>query len=126
MRCFNHPELDAVGICKVCQKGLCEACSVDLEHSLACKGKHESLAEATHALVLRSMRVQGTAGRSRYVVPAFYAFMGLMFSFFGLRGDSKADNLLLLMGLGFLVFAVVVFVANRRAFGPSNRAGESA
>lgn len=28
MKCFNHPTLDAVGLCKVCSRGVCRDCIV--------------------------------------------------------------------------------------------------
>jgi len=116
MRCFHHPELDAVGTCKVCNKGLCEACAADLGHSLACKGEHEALAESVHNLVLRNMQVQGVARKVSYAAPMLYAFMGLLFLVFGLRDGLQADRFEVYMGTGFLIFAVVVLQANRRAY----------
>ena len=41
MKCFNHNEIEAVGQCKQCYKGLCSNCVVDLGHGIACKDKHE-------------------------------------------------------------------------------------
>lgn len=37
MKCFNHPTIDAVAICKNCYKALCKDCLVDLENGIACK-----------------------------------------------------------------------------------------
>ena len=37
MKCFYHNDMDAVGICKSCKKGLCIDCAVDLGKGLACK-----------------------------------------------------------------------------------------
>ena len=38
MKCFNHHDRDAFGICKVCGKGLCLDCmSQDVEFSIYCK-----------------------------------------------------------------------------------------
>jgi hypothetical protein len=71
------------------------------------------------------MRVQGAAGKAKFVAPAFYAFMALLLLVFGIRSQSWADNLLVYMGLGFLVFAVVLFVANLRAFGKAKRPDET-
>jgi hypothetical protein len=36
VRCFHHPDVDAVGLCKGCGKGVCRACAVDLGQGLAC------------------------------------------------------------------------------------------
>jgi hypothetical protein len=30
MKCFNHSTVDAVGVCKHCNKGLCRECAVAL------------------------------------------------------------------------------------------------
>jgi hypothetical protein len=121
MRCFNHPHQEAHGICKVCSRGVCADCSADLGHSLACKNSHEQLAEELHALVLRSVSVQKAAKRSVYIAPVFFAFMGIVFLVTGFQESSRNSSLPTFMGLGFLVFAAVVLVINRRAYGKSEK-----
>ena len=37
MKCFNHPTVDAVAICKNCYKALCKECLVELDDGIACK-----------------------------------------------------------------------------------------
>lgn len=37
MKCFNHANTDAVGLCKNCYKALCHDCCVMYDTSLACK-----------------------------------------------------------------------------------------
>lgn len=39
MRCFNHAEIRAVGLCKNCCKGLCHNCLTDVGNGLACTGQ---------------------------------------------------------------------------------------
>ena len=41
MKCFSHPEVDAVGLCTACNRGLCAECAVDMRRGLACKGRCE-------------------------------------------------------------------------------------
>ncbi len=41
MKCFNHHQIEAVGICIKCNKGLCPECAEDTETGLYCKGKCE-------------------------------------------------------------------------------------
>jgi hypothetical protein len=38
VRCFHHPDAEAIGICKNCQKGLCANSAVDVGDGLACRG----------------------------------------------------------------------------------------
>ncbi len=37
MKCFNHHDRDAFGICKVCGKGLCLECLKDEKGIITCK-----------------------------------------------------------------------------------------
>lgn len=37
MKCFNHADRDAVGICKSCGKGICHECLVEIPDGIACK-----------------------------------------------------------------------------------------
>ena len=57
MRCFSHPDQDAVGICKSCQKGVCTACAVDLGKGLACRTTCEADVRALISLIDASMRI---------------------------------------------------------------------
>jgi len=121
MRCFNHPDREAHGTCKVCSRGVCTDCSADLGHSLACKNSHEELAQEIHAFVLRNLSVQKVTKRSIYIGPMFFGFMGIVFLVTGLQDSSGNSLLPTSMGLGFLVFAIVVLVFNRRAYGKAEK-----
>jgi hypothetical protein len=41
VKCFHHPDVDAVGLCKACGKGLCRSCAVDMGQGLACANSCE-------------------------------------------------------------------------------------
>ena len=115
MRCFNHSDKDAVGLCKACCKGLCHDCATDLEHGIACRGKHEPAVQAAHTMVVRAARIQSTTKRAKYVSPAFCALMGAIFVGYGYFRDG-VGSLLFILGGAFLIYSVVVFAANRRAY----------
>ena len=77
MKCFNHPEIDAIGLCTACNRGLCVDCVVDLERGLACKDRCEH--EVRRLLDLRDYSFtqphqqetkvrQMSAGRARAVL----------------------------------------------------------
>jgi hypothetical protein len=116
MHCFNHQELEAVGTCKQCSKGLCSECATDLGHGLACRGVHEQAVEAINTLMVRSNRIQRMAPRTQYIVPAFMGFMGIAFGGYGLFGLRHPDPFLIILGAGFATYAAVLLVANRKAF----------
>lgn len=42
MNCYRHPNVQAVGICKNCQKGLCVECAADVGNGLACRNQCEA------------------------------------------------------------------------------------
>ena len=39
MKCFDHIERDAIGICGQCGRGLCRDCYAEVNGGLFCKGK---------------------------------------------------------------------------------------
>jgi hypothetical protein len=51
----------------------------------------------------------------------FFGFMGIVFLVTGLQDSSGNSLLPTSMGLGFLVFAIVVLVFNRRAYGKAEK-----
>jgi hypothetical protein len=118
MNCFSHPQDSAVGVCRVCHRGLCPACAADHGHSLSCKGEHEAEAAAIHALNLRSTKLLKVSKKSMFLGPFFFGVCGLVFLVDGIR---KGDifNFGTYLGAAFLVFAVAILVANMRAFGGS-------
>lgn len=88
MKCFTHRSDDAVGVCKTCQKGLCEKCAVDLGHALVCRGACETEAAQIHAQILTNRRLLAVQKWTRYAAPAFFGAMGLMF----LISDARSEH----------------------------------
>jgi hypothetical protein len=39
MKCYVHPNVDAIGICGACYRGLCLDCAKEVRRSLACRGE---------------------------------------------------------------------------------------
>ena len=38
MKCTNHPEVDATGMCVYCGKPFCEDCLIEVKGKMYCKG----------------------------------------------------------------------------------------
>jgi len=57
MKCFYHPNADAIGLCKHCQRGLCPACGAERDGGLACRDRHETDVDQVTALIRRNIQV---------------------------------------------------------------------
>ena len=113
MKCYVHRSDDAVGLCKTCQKGLCEKCAVDLGHALVCRGACETEAALIHAQILTSRRLLAVQRWTRYIAPVFFVALGLMF----LIADARSPRFSWFetgSGVLFVLFGAVILVANRR------------
>jgi D-arabinose 1-dehydrogenase-like Zn-dependent alcohol dehydrogenase len=115
MRCYNHSDRDASGICRACGKGLCTDCAVDLGFGLSCRGEHEQRVAANDAMVTRAARVQDSAAWAKYAGPAFFGFCGLVMTYYGFT-ISEIGGFLSLLGFAFLGFGVLLLVVNRKAY----------
>ena len=115
MRCYNHSDRDANGICRACGKGLCTECAVDLGFGLSCRGEHEQRVAATDAMVTRAARVQDSAAWAKYLGPGFFGFCGLVMTYYGFT-SSEMGGFLSLLGVAFLAFGAFLLAANWKAY----------
>jgi hypothetical protein len=101
LRCFNHTEPRAVGICKNCGKGLCHDCLTDLGFALACKEKCEIQLIALH----EHNRMVVKDGRKYYARTANYFFLVSAFFIVGsyFFGLSPVSVIFAVVGL-FMAF----------------------
>jgi len=84
MNCFNHRERPAIGLCKSCDKGLCEDCAVELTNGLACKGSCEDRVNLINRMIDSNTKVLNVA-----------------------RHQGKSSGIAsLIMGIGFIIFAI--------------------
>ena len=51
MDCHRHAGTPAIGVCRHCAKGLCNACATDLGFGLACRDQHEVAVASDNAFV---------------------------------------------------------------------------
>jgi hypothetical protein len=103
MRCFYHPEEEAVGGCKSCGKGLCPACAVDLGKGLACRQRCEADVRAMITLIEHNIQMAAKApgilrGNRQLALGSAILFCALGTAFLAWG---------LLVGSTFLYFGVV-------------------
>ena len=96
MNCFNDRDRPAIGLCKSCAKALCADCLTELPNGLACKGACEDRVNLLNRIVNRN---------SQLVTAAQHQI-------------RHSGIVVLLLGLGFLFFAVVAFAEFDNSFVP--------
>ena len=117
MKCFYHPDVDAVGICKNCNKGLCSGCVADLAGGLACKGTCEEQVALLNNLLQKSQLVHQRATSSYARATLIYGLLAAVFLIFGVileRAGSVAGLFLIAGGVVFLLGAVLSYRSNRK------------
>ena len=57
VKCFKHPENEAVGSCKYCFRGVCPQCARDSGVGLACSETCQAEIKSVHALVERNKKL---------------------------------------------------------------------
>src|SRR5438046_1412006 len=123
MRCFEHPNVEAVGVCGACGKGLCRDCAAESGRILACKGKCEpetrrlrdlrdfSYAQAnrTHTLMQRARAISTRSA-------LFLIVMGIGFCIWPATNHStlKDAGVLYMMGALFLAFGLLNLLSARK------------
>ncbi len=51
MNCYNHPHVEAVGVCSVCGRGVCRSCQVIMEGHRYCKDHAEKRVEVEERVI---------------------------------------------------------------------------
>lgn len=115
MKCFHHPDAEAVGVCKHCQKGLCRDCAVDLGSGLACPGACVDAVRRTSVMVERAtsevaLRLQGS-----YFGALFMTVLGAVFVATPLFSGQPFEwtSFSTVSGLVFAGFGIVLGVFQR-------------
>lgn len=135
MKCFQHHDRDAVGICYACQKGLCSECHVTVSDTSSCGGSCEERVKDTVEMVRRNAEIsksyssgkiedenlgiyrnqQKRAGTWIVVLGTAVLFLAYKFleSLSGKEPQVQYVWLLVLVGL-FLYGAISMFLGYRR------------
>ena len=104
MKCFNHPQNDAVGICKNCNKGLCKDCLTEVKNGIACTATCVDEVKQLNSLIDRNKKSYTTASGAYMRNAYIFGGMGLVFIIFGLQFE-RLIGFLSIMGILFIVGA---------------------
>ena len=105
MKCFNHPENDAVGICKNCNKGLCKECLTEVEKGIACTSSCIDDVIILNSLINHSKKNIKSVSNSQYRNTYLFGAFGFITLIYGLNTNGIGDYLSII-GVVFLLAAV--------------------
>jgi hypothetical protein len=121
MNCFSHPSTPAVACCKSCARGICAACSKDLQFAVVCSDACAQDATQARELAGRTRLMYGIGTQRRRIPTAvlIYGLISLMLLGLGLLPlilGRRPEWVLTGMGLMTALVAIVIY-RRYRAFG---------
>ena len=118
MECFHHEGAAAVGSCRMCLKGLCRRCAVELEGGLACPGRCEPQVRALVLSLQHTVRFQNVSSgflrsaRGLWLgISGVAGFVGLFVVIWGLQLPAFRE--IAVLGIPFFALA---WIAGRLAY----------
>jgi len=117
MKCYYHPDAEAVALCKSCSRALCHECCADVPPGTACANRCEEEVKAVNLVIQRSKTAYQKTGGAYRRNGYFTLSMGMMFMgtglFLAFKGGGYASLFLAAMGLLFIVAGVFNFKNSR-------------
>ena len=118
MRCFYHPEAEAVGLCKNCYKGVCRGCA-EVTNGVACKSRCEAEVTALNRLLEQSKATLLKGGGLPRQLAVFLALVGIVMlmstaSSMLISGVSWSNGFGVVIGVALIIWAGLVYLQSRR------------
>ena len=114
MRCFYHRDIEAVGTCKNCCRGLCPTCAIDVGNGLACRERCEDEVRSLNRVIARNKTAYQKTSGAYARVALFYGLVGLGFLGAGFANWRGFRWMLVPAGAIFLVASLVHYTTGRR------------
>lgn len=112
MKCYYHPEKDAVGICKNCNNGICKECASDVGNGLACKCSCEDEVRTINQITALSKTAFKKTGVAYKRMTAVFLFLGVFFITFGII-DEQLRLFMIIVGVIMLLGAALCFLSGK-------------
>jgi len=109
MKCFNHDGVDAVAICKNCNKALCHACAADVGNGVACTGACEQEVAALNELIRRNRTAAQRTGYAYRRNAIVCVLLALIFVYLSIDAFRSNPTLLVLTAGSAVVFLMAAF-----------------
>ena len=121
MKCYNHPEREAVAVCRACGKAVCKECGLETGNGIACRQScTDILAEKTEYYSRQAAHLKNLK-RLNFLGSLFSIGMGLLFIYFSFMGYGVVYDLILQIGAGFTVYGMVAQLVNMIIFFTSKK-----
>lgn len=123
MRCFNHPDSEAVAICKHCGRGICRDCVIDTGCGLACSPACEEEVKSVHVMISRSKKMYPIAAKNQSRTAIWLVLTAALFIALGLliRDDFRFTAFFIGMGVVMLLGSAFAFLNSRKIARLSDR-----
>jgi hypothetical protein len=105
VKCFYHPQVDAVAICKNCSKGICMDCISDVGNGVACKGKCEAEVQAVNQMIQLGIKRKNVTGNYYKKITVLWSLISLAAFVTSLLLWQSGRN-----GFGLIPIAVVALI----------------
>ena len=110
MKCFNHDGVDAVAICKNCNKALCHTCAVDLWNGVACLNACEQEVIALNELIRRNRTAAQRTGYAYHRNAVICALLALVFVYLSVDAyQSNRSPLVVVTAGSAVIFSMAAF-----------------
>jgi len=113
MKCFNHSQTEAVGICKNCNKGICKECLTELKNGIACTSTCTEEVTILNELIDRNKQSHAKVSNSYKRNAFIYGSLGLVTIGVGIY-QPGAKLYLIPTGIIFCIGAVLSFNTSKK------------
>jgi len=113
MKCFNHQENDAVGLCKNCSKGLCKECAKEVHNSIACSMTCIEELKQIDSIIKRNKQSYKTTSSSLLRSAFMYLGFGLVFIIYGLISKGLM-GFLSILGILFIIGGIFNIISAKK------------
>jgi quinol-cytochrome oxidoreductase complex cytochrome b subunit len=123
MRCFYHEIVDAVAICKNCNRGVCHECAIEFANGVACKNRCEAEVEAVNQMIDRSKTSHQKTSSAYSRNAVVYLMFAVVFGVWGvseLTARPLVGWLMALLAIIFLVAAFFSYSTSRKYMQPES------
>lgn len=120
MRCYNHMDVDAIGICKNCYKAVCKQCLIPNEHDfMVCSTSCLEEVVAYQNMMDKAKMAYGLKAGRFPVTIVFTGVAGLFFTVIGIfawMGGGFASAVFMLgIGIIFIIAATFYWLNQKKS-----------